>query len=102
MEDYIDYRGYKIYETPDGYYTVGDIEFYSVDEAMDWVDEEEDYVPPPKPKKLHKYIFFYVDRATDCSFEVVIDAYSYEEAEKKLYRDYDVYSIADWYKIDWD
>lgn len=103
--DSIDYRGYEIFETQEGYYTIGDIEFYSIDEAMDWVDEQEDYIPEPKqpePLKLHKYIFFYVDKATDRSFEAVIEAYNYKEAEQKLRSQYDVYSIADWYQIDWD
>ena len=98
----IDYRGHEIFITPEDYYDVGDIEFSSLDEAMDWIDEQEDYVPEPKSPKMHKYIFFYVDRATDRSFEEVIEAHNPKEAEKKLRQECDVYHIADWYKIDWD
>lgn len=106
--DSIDYRGYEIFNTPDGYYTVEDIEFCSVDEAMDWIDEQEDYVPEipqphiAAPERIHTYHFFYVDRATDRSFNVLIEAKNYKEAEKKLRREYDVYRIADCYQIDED
>ena len=105
----IDYKGYEIFETPDGYYTIGDIEFYSIDEAMDWVDDQEDYdtqesLQPPlvTPERIHTYHFFYVDRATDRSFNVLIEAKNYKEAEKKLCRGYDVYRITDCYQVDED
>ena len=107
--DSIDYKGYEIFETLDGYYTIGDIEFYSIDEAMDWVDDQEDYVAPAPvkptiaaPERIHTYHFFYVDRATDRSFNVLIEAKNYKEAEKKLRREYDVYRIADCYRVDED
>lgn len=99
MEEY-EYRGYTIIENSDGYFEVADLEFPSIDEAMDWVDEQEDYIPEPNPSELHKYVFFYIDQATDMSFEVMIEAANYKNAEKKLRREYDVYSIADWYRVD--
>ena len=99
--DDFDYRGYGINEVDDCF-QVGRIQFESFDAALDWIDDELDYLPEPAPPKLHKYIIFYVDRATDRCFEAVIDGYTYNEAEATLRKEYDVYSIADWYKIDWD
>lgn len=98
MEDY-DYKGYRIYVTDEGYFQIGDSEFPTLEEAMDWVDsqEESDILDEPK---VHKYIFFYVDRKTDRSFEVCIEAESYKEAERRLRREYDVYMIAGYYRID--
>ena len=100
MDDFsndFDYNGYTITEDH-GYYYIGDYAFYSLDEAMDWVDEQN--LPDPEiPVEEHQYRFFYVDRATDRSFNVVISAPDYKTAKKKLLNDYDVYTIADWYRL---
>jgi len=98
MEDY-DYKGYRIYVTDDGYFQVGESEFISLEDAMDWIDSQEE-PDTLEESKVHKYIFFYVDRKTDRSFEVCIEAKSYKEAERILRRSYDVYMITDYYKID--
>ena len=98
MEEY-EYRGYTIIENSDGYFEVAHYEFPSMEEAMDWVDEQEDYVPEVHSPEMHKYIFFYVDKATDRCFEALIEADNYKNAEKILRAEYDVYSIADWYKV---
>lgn len=102
-ENEYEYNGYVIVED-DGYYYIGDYTFYSLDEAMEWVDTQNEVVTtePTVPVRSveHRYRFFYVDRATDRSFNVVISAPDFQAAKKKLYREYDVYTIADWYKID--
>ena len=98
MEEY-EYNGAIIYETPDGTYLIDDVEFPSLDEASDWWDEQND-VYESDPPKTHKYVIFYIDYATDMSFEVCIEAPSYREAEKILRREYDVYAVTDWYVIE--
>jgi hypothetical protein len=50
--------------------------------------------------ELKTYIFFYVDDYTDRSFEAYIEAHNYQEAEKKLRREYDVYHIISWDILD--
>ena len=92
------YKGYTISGTSDGYFVINQYAFYSLDEAMDWVDEQDDITP--SVVKNHKYLFFYVDRATDRSFEVMVKAPNYTEAKNKLLKEYDVYHIADWYKVE--
>ena len=100
MNEY-DYKGYTIIETSDGYYQIGDFEFPSLDDAMDWVDDMETDTPAPaKEPKLHTYLFFYVDRATDAAFEAKVVAKDLSEAKKILRQNYDVYSIADYYVLD--
>ena len=97
MEEF-DYKGYTIEQTTDGYFVIGQYAFYSLDEAMDWIDEQDEVMPTAK--KNHKYLFFYVDNATDRSFEVMISAPTYQEAKNKLLLEYDVYHIADWYRVE--
>lgn len=96
MEDY-DYGGYRIYVTLDGYFQVKNYEFPTLEEAMDWIDAQDDAMPE---EKSNKYIIFYIDRSTDKAFQVCIEAKSYKEAERILRKNYDVYMIADYYKID--
>ena len=97
MNEY-EYNGYVITENYDGYYVVGEYEFPSLDEAMDWIDDLNpvDDVQGISEPTLHTYHIFFVDDGTDRSFDAYEEAYSYEEAERKLRRDYDVYHIIDW------
>lgn len=98
MEEY-EYNGAIITETFDGNYAIGDVEFPTLDEAIDWWDEQNDVYESEPPKK-NKYVIFYIDNATDLSFEVCIEATSYKEAEKILRREYDVYAVTDWYVVE--
>ena len=98
MNEY-DYKGYVITENYDGYYVIGEYEFTSLDEAMDWVDDLEPTENIPAEPKLNTYQFFFIDDGTDRSFDAYIEARSYEEAERKLRRNYDVYQITDWYLL---
>lgn len=97
MEEF-DYKGYLIEQTSNGYFAVNHYVFISLDEAMNWIDEQNEFIE--EEPKLHKYLFFYVDRATDRSFEEYIEAKNYHEAERKLRRQCDVYHIADCYMIE--
>ena len=93
------YKDYWIESDEAGYYHIGFIEFPSVDEAMDWVDAKESYEAKRRPV-MHTYLFFYVDKATDQSYQARIQAENYKEAEKILYQDYDVYHIAGYDVLD--
>lgn len=98
MQEY-DYKGYVITETQEGYYLVGDYEFVSYDEAADWIDDQEELIEV-QPRKLHTYMFYYVDYDLDRCVEEPVSAYSESEAELKLRRDYNVETILDCYVID--
>lgn len=98
MEEY-EYNGSIITETFDGNYMVDDVEFPTLDEAIDWLDDQVD-IPETPEHKLHTYVIFYIDNATDMAFEVSIQAYNFKEAEKILRRDYDVFAVTDWYVIE--
>lgn len=98
MNEY-DYNGYTITETPDGYYRVGDYEFPTYDEALDWIDSN-DEVPDMDTKRRHTFVFYYVDYDLDRCVEEPIVAYSEAEAELKLRREYNVETILDCYVID--
>ena len=99
MDDY-DYRGYSISETPDGTYIIDDFEFPTFCEAIEWVDDMVKESTEPQKPKLHNYLFFYIDNATDQSFEAKVLAYNLEEAKKLLRQNYDVYSIVDYDILD--
>ena len=100
-----DYRGYVITEMPDGYFIVNDTEFYSFDDACNWVDELLDYAPlttDPNPvPELHLYHIFYVTKSYDCGYDEYIQAYSEDEAIRYLKRKHrDIAYIADCYEVD--
>lgn len=94
MNEY-DYNGYTITEV-DGYYYIDEYSFYSLDEAMDWIDSlEEDVVP-----RLNTYHIYYVTTDYNCGYDEFIKAYSEDEAIKKLYRMHkDIAYIADCYVV---
>ena len=96
-----DYKGYTISETSDGYYQVGEYEFSSFDEAMDWIDEDvqddiEDVSPYNEvlPQK-HKYLIYFAEYGLDQGSMMPVDAYSEAEAESWLRRHFDVAYITD-------
>ncbi len=93
------YKGYLIQEDANGYFYIDDVEFPSMAEAMDWIDETETRPVKSQPV-MHTYLFFYVDKATDLSFQAKIVAKNYQEAKKLLYEDYDVYHIAGYEILD--
>ena len=98
MNEYF-YRGYNIVETKDGYYRVGDFEFPSYDEAIEWVDDVMAEQAPVK-SKLHTFLFFYVDNATDQAFQAKVVAKDLQEAKSILKDNYDVYMITDYDVLD--
>jgi hypothetical protein len=98
MDEY-EYNGAVITETLDGYYEIEGVEFPTLDEAIEWWDEQNDAYESTPPK-IHKYVIFYIDRVTDEAYEVCIEATSYKEAEKILRREYDVYAVTDWYMVE--
>lgn len=97
MEEY-EYNGCIISENLDGNYEIEGYEFPTLDEAVDWLDEQSD-LAEPEDTKLHKYVIFYIDKATDMSFEVCIEATNYKEAERILRKEYDVFAVTDWYMV---
>ena len=98
MNEYF-YMGYNIVETEDGYYQVGDFEFPSYDEAIEWIDDVM-AEPAPVKSKLHTYLFFYVDKATDQAFQATVKAQNLQEAKSLLRDAYDVYMITDYDILD--
>lgn len=96
MNEY-DYKGYTITEI-DGYYYIDEYSFYSMDEAMDFIDSlVEDVSAVPE---LRTYHIYYVTNDYNCGYDDFIDAYSEDEAIKKLYRRHkDIAYIADCYRI---
>lgn len=100
-----EYRGYMITEMPGGYFIVNGTEFYSYDDACDWIDEILDYVPlttnPNPVPELHLYHIFYVTRTYDSGYEEFIYAYTEKEAIRQLkLRHRDIAYIADMYEVD--
>lgn len=100
-----DYKGYTISETSDGYYQVGEYEFPSFDEAMDWIDEDIqetcEALPPyderfSEPERtMHKYLIYFAEYGLDQGSMMPVDAYSEAEAESWLRRHFDVDYITD-------
>lgn len=91
------YDGYIIIENDDGYYQIGNVEFPTYDEALEWVDsEKQDFEPSTK---LHTYIFYYIDNYTDSCYSEEVIARSRYEAEILLRRNNDVYHIVDCYRV---
>ena len=96
------YKDYIIKENDEGYFQIGNMEFPTFDEALDWVDsefEETDYPIIESKPRLRTYRFFYVDDETDRCFSEDVDAYNFQEAERLLRSNYDVYSIVGYYII---
>ena len=101
----IDYRGYEIVITPEDYYDVGDIEFSSLDEAMDWIDEDIqetcEALPPyderfSEPERtMHKYLIYFAEYGLDQGSMMPVDAYSEAEATDWLRKHFDVAYITD-------
>ena len=96
-----DYKGYTISETSDGYYQVGEYEFPSFDEAMDWIDEDiQDDVEDislynEEPIQKHKYLIYFAEFGLDQGSMMPVDAYSEAEAEDWLRKHFDVAYITD-------
>jgi len=100
MDDF-DYKGYIISSADDGNYLVAGIEFPSLDEAMDWVDDAVDSGETDLPEpRLHTYLLFYIDNATDRAFEAKVVAKTLSEAKSILRQNYDVYAITDYTILD--
>lgn len=59
MDEY-EYKGHIITETEDGYWQVGQYEFPSYDEALDWIDSEEE-LPEVSDSRTFVYRVHYVD-----------------------------------------
>jgi len=98
MNEYF-YKGYTIVETEDGYYQIDRFEFPSYDEATEWVDSMEE-TPEYKAPKLHTYLFFYIDNATDQAFQAKVVAQDLQDAKCLLRDNYDVYMITDYDILD--
>lgn len=101
MEDF-EYNGFIITETDDGYFQTEGVEFLSVEDAMDWIDSllADAEITKSAPQKLHTYLIFYVDNATDQAFETKIKARTWAEAQEILYEEYDVYMVTDFTVLD--
>ena len=100
MDNAYDYRGYIITETPSGYFIVHGYDFFSYDEACDWIDDQLDdsrvSYEKVKVPELHLYHIFYVTRDYDRGFDEYVQAYSEDEAIKYLKRrNRDIAYIAD-------
>ena len=99
MDEY-DYRGYTITEDA-GYFYIGDREFYSIDDAMDWVDDmltedEYGYIVPT----LNVYHIHYVTKSYDRGYDEFVEAQTEEDAIRKLRHWHrDIAYIADCYKV---
>ena len=93
MNEY-EYNGYVITETDDGYFVIGDFEFPTCGEAIEWVDQMNE------PAVMHSYQIFYVTKNGYDDYEVV-DAYTESEAKQKLRRKYpDIEYIPDCMRLD--
>ena len=96
-----DYKGYTISETSDGYYQVGEYEFPSFDEAMDWIDEDiqddtdDISLYNEEPIQKHKYLIYFAERGLDQGSMIPVDAYSEDDAVAWLRRHFDVAYITD-------
>jgi hypothetical protein len=104
MNNTYDYRGYVITEVPSGYFITNGYTFFSYDEACDWIDDQIDGIPDIKPNlvpELHLYHIFYVTRSYDQGYDEYIQAYSENEAIRKLKRQHrDIAYIADISEVD--
>lgn len=106
MEDF-DYKGYVITEESEGCFVVDGNEFSTYEEACEWVDEmisfessDEDEEDIEDDYDIHTYHIFYVTKDYNRGYDEFVDAYSPEEAERKLRSMYhDIAYIADCYPI---
>lgn len=93
------YRGYEIYDNDSGYHIWTDdkykkrINFPSVDEAFEWIDDQLDEEEP----SLSEYQIRWIPTDNDVVYTNSVDAVSKEEAIKVFKRKYrnQVYKILD-------
>lgn len=99
-----DYRGYVITEVPSGYFITNGRQFFSYDEACDWIDDQLDgnrFSLKHFAPDLHLYEIHYVTKSYDRGYEDYIQAYSEDEAIRKLKKKHrDIAFIADVYELD--
>lgn len=80
MNEY-DYKGYIITENSDGYFEISGQEFVSLDEAMDWIDDQ---ASAEESADLHIFYVSYLIDNGNRHYDEYIWAYDNQDAIRRV------------------
>lgn len=96
MENYY-YKGYLIEKNFNGYFQIDNMEFVSLDEATEWIDEMS--ATESSVSNMHTYFVTYVD-FDDFSDSEYVNAISEQEARRYIRKKYPRAQVTECFRVD--